>query len=811
LDNITDLTKLSETPTNVADLRGAIVYNINPGLMDGTLNPGVGVYYWNGAKWIKEVGGSTSGGDGECLWTGTIGGNIYPKSVTATTVSVGSATPANAHNASTSWTKDTPAKFSVIGGDANINELSIGKGGGQVAGNTVVGKDVILYNGNSGYNTAIGNEVLKYFNSGNNNTAIGNQALMNFNGGGGNNNIALGSGAGNQLHSGHYNILIGAGIQAPTDGASYQLTLGNFIYGKDGDNLNNTKVGIGVNDPTTKLHIQTSSPTGFRLVDGGAAPQANYVLTTVDNQGNATWKPAQSATSNAGIWYKVDNPGKDTPSTANTHNSYLNAKVVIGGTTMAQPYGTYGGDASLTVIGGDASINGVTVGRGNGDVVSNIAVGFRALWRNSDSKGIENTAISVNALQSIGASTGSNYSGNVSVGYSSMREVSEGGENVAIGSHALAGTTGSFLTTGIESNTAVGFHALELVGNNNKKNTALGWEAGKNVKGSNNINIGAGIDTGTGNNKINIGNLIFAKDATGETTGNIYNGNVGIGTNDPLQKLHIAGNTYTEGHAWVGDRIGVKVPQGVRPRAAIHILSDSKYVNANKESDIEIETVRPEDKGEEKYGGKGSPTIAFLASRGVYEDTGAADFYGDSYRGNKDAQANDVVAHIGFRPLYQGSYYATSAATFLKVTYLGETKSRFSLDNFEQIHFDSKTKVTTPVGFEQSSDARLKTNIIPLKYGLPEIMKLKPVNYELKSNPGVEHVGFIAQDVKQVIPEIVGGKEGDLEKGETLSIAYSEFAPILAKAIQEQQAQIDAQQKLIEQLMARLKELEAAK
>jgi len=109
------------------------------------------------------------------------------------------------------------------------------------------------------------------------------------------------------------------------------------------------------------------------------------------------------------------------------------------------------------------------------------------------------------------------------------------------------------------------------------------------------------------------------------------------------------------------------------------------------------------------------------------------------------------------------------------------------------------------------SDHRLKTNIVPSKYGLSEIMKLQPVNYEMKSNPGVEHVGFIAQDVKQVIPEVVGGKEGDLEKGETLSIAYSEFAPVLTKAIQEQQAQIETQQKLIEQLMARLKELEATK
>jgi len=404
LDNITDLTKLSEIPTNVGDLRGAIVYNTNPGLMDGTETKGVGVFYWNGAKWIKEVGGSTSSvGDGECLWTGTIGGNIYPKSVAATTVSVGSATPANAHNASTSWTKDTPAKLSVIGGDANINELSIGKGGGQVAGNTVVGKDAILYNGNTGYNTAIGNEVLKNFNNGNNNTAIGNQAFINFNGPG-NNNIALGSKAGDQLHGGNNNILIGAGAQAANDWTDNQLTLGNFIYGKDGNNLNNAKVGIGVNNPTTKLHIQASAPyTGFRLVDGN---QGLGKVLISDANGNATWGngggggttsgPLRSfnpsfeeylTTSDALEIFNTINisplppsasVGK--PSISVLDDSYLNAKLIVGNSVLSATTEYLAGKvpeiAQFTVTGGNARFKGATSTVGDALVEGNVGVGF---------------------------------------------------------------------------------------------------------------------------------------------------------------------------------------------------------------------------------------------------------------------------------------------------------------------------------------------------------------------------------------------------------------------------------------------------
>jgi len=109
------------------------------------------------------------------------------------------------------------------------------------------------------------------------------------------------------------------------------------------------------------------------------------------------------------------------------------------------------------------------------------------------------------------------------------------------------------------------------------------------------------------------------------------------------------------------------------------------------------------------------------------------------------------------------------------------------------------------------SDSRLKTNITPVKYGLSEIMKLKPVNYEMKEKSGVERIGFLAQEVKEVIPELVIGTEGNLEKGETLSITYGEFAPVLTKAIQEQQAQIESLLKIIEQLETRLKAVEETK
>ena len=110
------------------------------------------------------------------------------------------------------------------------------------------------------------------------------------------------------------------------------------------------------------------------------------------------------------------------------------------------------------------------------------------------------------------------------------------------------------------------------------------------------------------------------------------------------------------------------------------------------------------------------------------------------------------------------------------------------------------TVIEGQVAFTNASDRRLKQEIKSTKYGLDEVLKLEPVDYVLKSN-GLEQIGFIAQDVKPLIPEVVTGKEGDLEKGETLGITYTSLIPVLTKAIQEQQ-------KIIQELLSRIEKLE---
>jgi hypothetical protein len=77
------------------------------------------------------------------------------------------------------------------------------------------------------------------------------------------------------------------------------------------------------------------------------------------------------------------------------------------------------------------------------------------------------------------------------------------------------------------------------------------------------------------------------------------------------------------------------------------------------------------------------------------------------------------------------------------------------------------------------SDISLKTNINPISYGLETLENLRPVSYTLIAS-GRPQVGFIAQEVETVVPELVGVISGD-KKG----IQYGQLSAVIVKAIQE--------------------------
>ena len=66
-----------------------------------------------------------------------------------------------------------------------------------------------------------------------------------------------------------------------------------------------------------------------------------------------------------------------------------------------------------------------------------------------------------------------------------------------------------------------------------------------------------------------------------------------------------------------------------------------------------------------------------------------------------------------------------------------------------------------------ASDRNLKTNIIDTKYGLGDVLKLQGREFDWKREDRGHDVGFIAQEVQEVIPELVkevdsiGENDGD--------------------------------------------------
>ena len=112
-----------------------------------------------------------------------------------------------------------------------------------------------------------------------------------------------------------------------------------------------------------------------------------------------------------------------------------------------------------------------------------------------------------------------------------------------------------------------------------------------------------------------------------------------------------------------------------------------------------------------------------------------------------------------------------------------------------------------------TSDASKKTNVQTLTGALGLINQLQPktYNYKFAENPGLpaeKQYGFIAQDLEQVLPELVKDvdayKESDKEtedgmvqmptpEGTIKTVNYIALIPILVEGMQEQQKMIDAQ------------------
>lgn len=99
----------------------------------------------------------------------------------------------------------------------------------------------------------------------------------------------------------------------------------------------------------------------------------------------------------------------------------------------------------------------------------------------------------------------------------------------------------------------------------------------------------------------------------------------------------------------------------------------------------------------------------------------------------------------------------------------------------------------------------VKKNIIDMPSVLKDVLSLRPVKYHYNHNEegAVKSIGFIAQEVQEVFPDLVY-----TEDGTQLALAPSDYGVLSIKAIQEQQKIIESQKAEIDALKAQMKQIQ---
>ena len=112
------------------------------------------------------------------------------------------------------------------------------------------------------------------------------------------------------------------------------------------------------------------------------------------------------------------------------------------------------------------------------------------------------------------------------------------------------------------------------------------------------------------------------------------------------------------------------------------------------------------------------------------------------------------------------------------------TSTTFKLYHFNDTLFWNGESIDTT----STSDYRAKKDIQPLKDGLERVNKLNPVEFRYIEDDKYSE-GFIAHELQEVWEHGVHGeKDGDIMQ----SVSYGRITPLLVKAIQEQQEQIES-------------------
>jgi hypothetical protein len=204
--------------------------------------------------------------------------------------------------------------------------------------------------------------------------------------------------------------------------------------------------------------------------------------------------------------------------------------------------------------------------------------------------------------------------------------------------------------------------------------------------------------------------------------------------------------------------------------------------------------------------GSGEPAIYATTSLTLMSDTGSGVIKfasgGNTERMRIDSSGNLLVGTTAstIATITQNALVARTANGSLLVHHEnGNSGSDFAGFGYNGATIGSISQnSTTTVGYNTSSDYRLKNTIIPMTDALARVALLKPCTYKWNVD-GSDGEGFIAHELQEVAPYAVSGeKDGEEMQG----VDYGKITPLLTAALQEAIAEIQS-------LKARVAELEA--
>uniref|UniRef100_UPI003784593F tail fiber domain-containing protein n=1 Tax=Daejeonella sp. TaxID=2805397 RepID=UPI003784593F len=625
---------------------------------------------------------------------------------------------------------------------------------------------------------------------------------------------------------------------AAFDGLSPMTTSGDIIYG--GTSGTGTRLGKGTDGQVLTLASGLPTWSTAAASSGGGLSSIGAISGTSTPKGatiNGTTEliltPADTTnggvvTTGAQIFAGVKTFSPTVTATANNQ--------ILSGLDINP---TFNNSTFTGVNNYGLRVQGVGIGTGGGNMPDNTAIGKSALYANST--GVKNTGIGVDALKlnrtgfnntAIGyqAASGQGSPSYVTAIGSGALSVSTGSDNTAIGAFALHRNT-----SGI-NNTVVGTSALSFnrTGNNNvvmghqalvasslnssDDNTAIGFKSMyNNMTGGTNTIIGSlsGFNNTTGAGNANYGykslyNNQAGSDnvALGNNSGSLAGSSTGVSLTSSNQSIFIGSgtragtNTSTNevviGYGAVGNGSNTTTI-GNSSTTQTYLPSGLTMGNSLGSVDATL-TLHPNSTSAQ--GGSEGGQLNFKKS----VSTSAYDWFIDQYADGNGARLRILPGR-------------TSPESYgLAISEDGNMGIGSIPNASYKLHVAGDINATGSVrasGVALSSDFRLKTNISSLNSAMKTLNLLSPVSYDKKvsladSVYSKQELGFIAQEVQKVLPQLV--TEGK-DKDRLLSLDYISIIPLLTKAMQEQDVVIkDAQKEnttLKKQLEEQKKRLDA--